>query len=138
MQNTNSKDSRFVVHEIRGTTVFEDHSVSKETIMHLPLLGLRVDLSRAFVDRPVCGSLACIFVSPCGSFARVLWIVCMSVDLSHAFVGGFDTVFTPYCFSFRFLFVCMDLIYIYIIFSLLPPTFLYLAAINLIRCQGNQ
>ncbi len=30
------------MHEIRGTTVFEDHSVSKETIMHLPLLGLRV------------------------------------------------------------------------------------------------
>ncbi len=25
-----------------------------------------------------------------------LWIVCASVDLSRAFVGGFDTVFTPY------------------------------------------
>ncbi len=25
-----------------------------------------------------------------------LWIVCMRVDLLRAFVGGFDTVFTPY------------------------------------------
>ncbi len=25
------------------------------------------------------------------------WIVCVSVILLHAFVGGFDTVFTPYC-----------------------------------------
>ncbi len=71
------------MHEIRGTTVFEDNFVSKETIMHLPLLGLRVHISRAFVDRLVCGSLACIFVSPCGSFAYIcglcvqVWISCV-------------------------------------------------------------
>ncbi len=45
------------MHEIRGTTVFEDNSVSKETIMHLPLLGLHVrahvDLSLAFLEHPV-------------------------------------------------------------------------------------
>ncbi len=38
--------------------------------------------------------------------------------------------------SHSFLFVCTDLIYI--IFRLLPPKYLYLAARNLIRCQGNQ
>ncbi len=29
------------------------------------------------------------------NLSRALWIVCASVDL-RAFVGGFDTVFTPY------------------------------------------
>ncbi len=100
--------------------------MSKETIMHLPLPGLPcvrvwisrvhlwialcVDLSHAFLDCVrECGSFACI----CGLCPRVwiscvhlwiaLWIprmhlcsVCTSVDLSRAFVGGFDTVFTPY------------------------------------------
>ncbi len=43
------------MHEIRGTTVFEDHSVSKETIMHLPLLGLRV---KAFNIRTLIASIS--------------------------------------------------------------------------------
>ncbi len=40
------------------------------------------------------------------------------------------------CFS--FIFVCMSVFNLYIIFSLLPPKCLYLAARNLIRCLGNQ
>ncbi len=40
--------------------------------------------------------------------------------------------------SHSFLFVCTDLIRIYIRISLLPPKCLYLAVRNLIRCQGNQ
>ncbi len=66
--------------------------MSKETIMHLPLLGLHVcvsvDLSRAFVDHPVCGSLACISgLCVCMWSSHMhLWIVCANVDLSRAFV----------------------------------------------------
>ncbi len=40
--------------------------------------------------------------------------------------------------SHSFLFVCMYLIHIYIIFSILPPKCVYVVAINLICCQGNQ
>ncbi len=40
--------------------------------------------------------------------------------------------------SHSFLFVCTDLIHIYIIFSILPPKCLYVVAKNLICCQGNQ
>ncbi len=68
--------------------------------MHLWIVSMSVDLSRAFVDCVrECGSLACICVSPCGSFACIcglcapvwiscvhLWIVSASVDLLRAFV----------------------------------------------------
>ncbi len=56
--------------------------------VHFWIVCVSVDLSRAFVDHPVCGSLACIS----GLCVRMwishmhLWIVCSSVDLSHAFV----------------------------------------------------
>ncbi len=50
-----------MLHEIGGTdTVFKDHSVSKETIMHLLVLP-RVDLSHACLDCVRArGSIACI------------------------------------------------------------------------------
>ncbi len=74
------------MHGIKGTTVFQDHSVSKETIMHLPLLGLHV---RALWIIPVCESLACISgvcVCTCGSLTCIcgvcarVWILDRPVD----------------------------------------------------------
>ncbi len=75
------------MHEITGTdTVFEDHSVSKETINALASAWIAMCARVDCVCK--CGSLTCI----CGLCARVwisrvhLWIVCASVDLSRAFV----------------------------------------------------
>ncbi len=78
--------------------------------MHFWIVCAYVYLSHAFRDcLCACGSLICI----CGLYVHVdlscaflyrpvdllrafVDCVCVSVDLSHAFVGGFDTVFTPY------------------------------------------
>ncbi len=57
-----------------------------------------VDPLRAFVYRPVDPSCAFLYrpVYPSHAFFDC---VRASVDLSRAFVGGFDTVFTPYIWS---------------------------------------
>ncbi len=49
---------------------------------------MSVDLSRASVDHPVCGFMACISgLCVCMWSSHMhLWIVCASVDLSRAFV----------------------------------------------------
>ncbi len=59
-------------------------------------------------------------------------IVLLSAVDKHTQWGKIGSV------SHSFLFVCTDLIHIYIIFSILPPKCLYVAARNLICCQGNQ